>query len=85
MAIAKARKNPLGLVLKNRSGWKLRRIITYIFTMLTLLFTVVYAVVDLPALYSVAPRVDSFVHVASFEAGAIISLYLGYRYKDSML
>ncbi len=85
LAVRKVRKRPLGLIMKNRTGGRLRRVITYIFTTLTLLLTVVYAIADLPAFFSVAPGVDSFVHVASFGTGALISLYLAYRYRDRLL
>ena len=85
LAVRKVRKKPIGLIMKNRTGGRLRRIVTYIFTTLTLLFTVIYAIADLPAFFSVAPGVDSFVHVASFGTGALISLYLVYRHRDRLL
>lgn len=83
--IKKIRKKPLGTIMKNRVGGRLRRVITYIFTTLTFLFTFVYAVADHPAFFSVAPGIDSLVHVVSFGAGAIVSLYILYRYGDRML
>ena len=85
LAIKKVRKKPPRIIMKNRVGGRLRRAITYIFTTLTFLFTIVYAVADFPAFFSVAPGIDSLVHIVSFLAGAIVSSYLLYRYRDRML
>jgi hypothetical protein len=81
----KVRKRDIGNETRNRSGGKWRKYTTYVFTVFLFLFTFVYPIVDFPAFFSVAPGVDSLVHLISFLAGLIITIFFLYKCRDQML
>lgn len=80
----KIRKKDIRAIVKNRTGGRVRMAITYVFTIILFLFTFVYVFADLPAFFSFAPGVDSFVHIISFGAGGMMTLYVLYRHWDQL-
>ena len=83
--IRRVRKHPIGLRIRKISVRKFRKVTTSMFVVLILLFTIVYAFIDPRNFFSVAPGVDSFVHLISFGSGAIISVCLLYKYREKLM
>ncbi len=81
----RARKQPIALRIKKISDRKSRKVTTSTFVVFTLLFTVIYVIIDPFNFFSVAPGVDSFVHLISFGGGAIASIYILYKYKERLM
>ena len=83
--IRRVRKHPIGLKIKKISNRKSRKVATSTFMVFTLLFTIVYVLIDPLNFFSVAPGVDSFVHLISFGTGAIVSVGILYKYKERLM
>ncbi len=82
--IRRVRKKPIGFRMRKMSDRRSRRVTTGIFTIFILLFSIFYALIDPRNFFSIAPGVDSFVHLVSFAIGAIFSIYLIYKYRTSL-